>query len=107
MLSNQQDAQQVKNLKKTKQQISNNSQRLILIYVPQSNPVCKQPESQNNIGELIKYFKEKDSEAQKVKVIDKEKIGNELETDKRVESKAPTIISDEEEARICFSNVDR
>ena len=71
------------------------------IIVPQSNPIFKQPESQNSITDLIKYFK--DSEAQKEKA--KPEKNNELEKDK-AKAKTKSIIQDEEEAQTNFSIVD-
>ena len=71
------------------------------IYVPQSNPIFKQPESQNSITDLIKYFKESDAQKEK----SKPEKNNELEKDK-AKAKTKSIIQDEEEAQTNFSIVD-
>ncbi len=53
------------------------------INVPQANPLYKQPESQNVLGELLKYLKETGTK-------EKEK-NNELEKDKKPEAKKQTV----------------
>ncbi len=68
------------------------------ITVPQANPIYKQSESQNSMGEILRYIKE--SEQQK-EVVKKQEKKNELEKDKKTDvKKTPT-----EDAQSQFSTI--
>jgi len=68
------------------------------ITVPQANPIYKQSESQNSMGEILRYIKESEQQKEMVK---KQEKKNELEKDKKTALKQIPI----EDAQGQFSTV--
>ena len=68
------------------------------ITVPQANPIYKQSESQNSMGEILRYIKESEQQKEMVK---KQEKKNELEKDKKTDVKQIPI----EDAQGQFSTV--
>jgi len=66
------------------------------ITVPQANPIYKQSESQNSMGEILRYIKESEQQKEMVK---KQEKKNELEKDKKADVKKTPI----EDAQSQFS----
>ena len=68
------------------------------ITVPQANPIYKQSESQNSMGEILRYIRESEQQKEMVK---KQEKKNELEKDKKTDVKKTPI----EDAQSQFSTV--